>query len=150
MKGINAYLSVEEADEIISLRLRNMDELRIFWEVLDEDEKEAYLIRSTEQLDRLLIRGKKADTSQALMFPREGTSEVPDVVLTACAFNALGIMNDEIKEAAQKQVNIMSALGMILPQKTAATPDALQPKKLASKTAMHLMKPFLRGGFQIV
>ena len=149
MKGINAYLSVEEADEIISLRLRKMDELRIFWEVLDEDEKEAYLIRSTEQLDRLLIRGKKADTSQSLMFPREGTGEVPDVVLTACAFNALGIMNDEIKEAAQKQANIMSSLGMIPPQKTAA-PDALQPKKLASKTAMHLMKPYLRGGFQIV
>ena len=56
----NTYITIAEADEIIATHLDKYNGLRLFWEILDDEEKEQYLTRSIEQMDTLVYPGRKS------------------------------------------------------------------------------------------
>ena len=90
----NTYISITEADELIATHLDKYNGLRLFWEILDDEEKEQYLTRSIEQMETLIYPGKKSRPMQALTFPRAPSVEVPKDIKLAQAYNALGFLND--------------------------------------------------------
>lgn len=64
--GTNTYASVAEADAYFFSGYVGA----AAWEDAESDEKEAALITATRRIDRLTLRGMKADADQDLEFPR--------------------------------------------------------------------------------
>lgn len=159
--GIDTYVDVAKADETVRLLLRPYDEFRIFWSVLSDEEKKSYLMRSTQQIDSLAYPGRKSNPLQRLQFPRNCEKELSSAVLHAVVYNALGLMNEELKATAEKQMQTFKSLGVIknprLDQTSMraiataenATPAEVKKIPFASKTAYDLLKPYRRGGFSI-
>lgn len=158
--GIDTYVDVAKADEIVRLLLRPYDEFRVFWSVLSDEEKESYLLRSTQQIDALTYTGAKSNISQSLQFPRNREKELSQAVLNATVYNALGLMNEEIKSTAEKQMQVFKSLGVFknprldqTSQQAIATAENAVPAEvkipLASKTAYDLLRPYRRGSFAI-
>ncbi len=158
--GIDTYVDVAKADEIVRLLLRPYDEFRVFWSVLSDEEKESYLLRSTWQIDALTFTGAKRDLDQRLQFPRRGEKELSAAVINAVVYNALGLMNEDIKSTAEKQMQALKSFGVMknprldqTSQQSIATAENAAPVEikipLASKTAYNLLKPYRRGGFAI-
>jgi hypothetical protein len=158
--SVATYVTAAEADDYVRLLLRPYDQLKVFWDVLSEDEKTAYIIRSTEQIDSLIFTGRKTDCKQELQFPRNGERTVPQFVLKATVYNALGFMNNDIKSAADKQMQLFKSLGVIknlrldqTSMRAIATAENAAPEEvkipLESKSAYALLKPSMCGGFSI-
>ncbi len=158
--GIDTYVDVAKADEIVRLLLRTYDEFRVFWSVLSDEEKESYLFRSTQQIDVLTYTGAKSGCNQRLQFPRDHEKELSPAVQNAAVYNALGLMNEEIKATAEKQMQVFKSLGVFknprldqTSMRAIATAENAAPTEekipLASKTAYALLKPYRRGGFSI-
>lgn len=158
--GIDTYVDAAKADEIVRLLLRPYDEFRVFWSVLSDEEKESYLLRSTRQIDALTYTGAKSNGSQSLQFPRNREKELSQAVLDATMYNALGLMNEEIKSTAEKQMQVFKSLGVFknprldqTSQQAVATAENVAPAEvkipLASKRAYDLLKPYRRGSFAI-
>lgn len=158
--GIDTYVDVAKADEIVRLLLRPYDEFRVFWNVLSDEEKESYLLRSTQQIDALTYTGAKSSAGQRLQFPRNRESELSQAVVNAVIYNALGLMNEDLKSAAAKQMQVFKSMGVFknprldqTSQQAIATAENAAPAEiknpLASKTAYALLKPYRRGSFAI-
>lgn len=158
--GLDAYVDVAKADEIVRLLLRPYDEFRVFWSVLSDEEKESYLFRSTQQIDALTYTGAKSNYNQRLQFPRGHEKELSPAVQNAAVYNALGLMNEEIKSTAEKQMQVFKSLGVFknprldqTSMQAIATAENATPAEvkipLASKKAYELMKPYRRGSFAI-
>ena len=158
--GVDTYVDVAKADDFVRLLLRPYDELRVFWGVLSNEEKESYLLRSTQQIDALTFSGAKSNGNQRLQFPRNGARGLLQTVEKAAVYNALGLMNEEIKTTAEKQMQVFKSLGVFknprldqTSQQAIATAENAVPTEekipLASKTAYALLKPYRRGGFSI-
>lgn len=70
--GLNSFISVEEADNIINSNYLSTSDKRKYWEDLAQDDKEVLLIRASDILnseDWMWI-GKKEEEIQTLVFPR--------------------------------------------------------------------------------
>lgn len=158
--GVNSYISVEEADEIVRLLLRPYDELRVFWSVLDEGEKESYLMRSAQQIDTLVFTGRKSMIGQSMQFPRNAEMGVSDAVKQASVYNALGLMNADIKATADKQLQLFKSLGVFknlrldqTSMRAIATAENAAPEEvkipIASSAAYGILKKYMRGSFFI-
>ena len=158
--GIDTYVDVATADGFVRRMLRTYDEFRVFWSVLSDEEKESYLLRSTQQIDALTFTGAKSDREQRLQFPRNSERELSQAVISAAVYNALGLMNDEIKSTAEKQMQVFKSLGVFknprldqTSMRAIATAENAAPTEvkipLASKKAYELLKPYRRGGFAI-
>lgn len=158
--GKDTYVSVEEADELVRLLLRTYDEFRIFWEALSEEEKQGYLMRSTQQIDTLVYTGRKHDLWQPLQFPRNGECKVPDTVKRATVYNALGLMNNDIKSTSDKQMQMFKSLGVFknlrldqTSMRAIATAENAAPIEvkipIASATAYDLLRKYRYGCFNI-
>jgi hypothetical protein len=156
----NAYVTAAEADKLVRLLLRPYDEFRVFWEVLDDEEKDVYLLRSTEQIDALTFVGRKTVHNQENQFPRDGAKTVPQAVMKAVVYNALGFMNSQLKAESAKQIQLLKSLGVVknlrldaTSVKTVATAESIEqaePKiPLESKIAYNLLKPYRYGGFSL-
>ena len=153
ISGIDIYISVAKADETVRQLFGTYDELRVFWSVLPDEEKESYLWRSTQQIDSLAYAGGKSQSAQRLQFPRNGERELSQRVINAVVYNALGLMNEEIKATAIKQKQIFKSLGafqnIMFDQLSETVLTTGNKIPLASKTAYELLKPYRRGGFSI-
>ncbi|MDE6441208.1 MAG: hypothetical protein K2L12_00460 [Clostridia bacterium] len=158
--GIDTYVDVAKADEIVRLLLRPYDEFRVFWSVLSFEEKEGYILRSTQQIEALTYTGAKSDCNQRLQFPRNREKELSQAVQNAAVYNALGLMNEEIKSTAEKQMQVFKSLGVFknprldqTSMRAIATAENAAPAEvkipLASKKAYELLKPYRRGSFAI-
>ena len=158
--GIDTYVDVAKADEIVRLLLRPYDEFRVFWSVLSDEEKKSYLLRSTQQIDALTYTGAKSNYNQRLQFPRNSERELSQAVQNAAVYNALGLMNEEIKSTAEKQMQVFKSLGVFknprldqTSMRAIATAENATPAEvkipLASKRAYELLKPYRRGSFAI-
>lgn len=158
--GIDTYVGVAKADETVRLLLRPYDEFRVFWNALLDEEKEGYLLRSTQQIDTLVYTGAKSSAGQRLQFPRNRESELSQAVVNAVIYNALGLMNEDLKSAAAKQMQVFKSMGVFknprldqTSQQAIATAENAAPAEiknpLASKTAYALLKPYRRGSFAI-
>ena len=148
----NTYVTVTEADEIVRERFSRYDGLRIFWEVLDEDEKESYLIRAAEQIDSLAYPSRKTYPTQGMAFPRVPEQVVSSKVKLAQVYNALGFLNAEIEQSAKAHQDIYERMGVVFkPQVSPETGFAPLPDKLplASAKACETLKLYRMGGFRM-
>lgn len=69
--GINSYITIDEANDIISSLISN-NTLVELWNSLDDKDKEAVIVNSTEKYDnnKMEYIGIKKEKNQNLQFPR--------------------------------------------------------------------------------
>ena len=86
IKGENTYMSVEEADALISDVYFEDDPEYKYWESLDELNKQKLIVRGTSEIEKLHFIGYKVNAPFKLNWPRfiDGeTVEIPRDVLIA-------------------------------------------------------------------
>lgn len=151
----NTYITIVEADELIAMHLDKYNGLRLFWEILDDEEKEQYLTRSIEQMETLVYPGRKSRPMQPLTFPRAPSVEVPKEIKLAQAYNALGFLNADMKEAGEETQKLYARFGVHLGvmgvSDGAILGETLTVKQvnLASKRAAQIVNKYIRGGFRM-
>lgn len=69
-KNINSYVTVEEADKLITEMYSNDDSLANYWLYSEQDDKEDLLLRSMDEIESCILQGRKASFNQPLQFPR--------------------------------------------------------------------------------
>ena len=151
----NTYITIAEADELIAAHLDKYNGLRLFWEILDDDEKEQYLLRGVEEIELLPFPGRKSRVMQPLAFPRAPMVEVSNDIKLAQAYNALGMLNADLKAANEEVKKIYARFGVVLAN-TGAEMGAISNEmprvkqlSLASKKAANLAQKYVRGGFRM-
>lgn len=72
--GTNAYLTVSEADGYFANRLYSDA-----WTNATADQKAQALIMASRRIDRLTLRGRKADINQTMKFPRAIYTNSPSI-----------------------------------------------------------------------
>lgn len=151
----NSYITVAEADELIAMYLDKYNGLRLFWEILDEEEKEQYLTRSIEQMETLVYPGRKSRPMQPLAFPRAPSVQVPKEIKLAQAYNALGFLNADIKEAGEESQKLYARFGVHLGVVESSggavfgEPLVVRQVSLESKKAAQIVNKYVRGGFRM-
>ena len=68
--GVDSYISLEDAEAHVTSMYTKGNKLYDSWMALSDEDKEAWLRRSTRALDRLKYQGEKKNYSQRLQFPR--------------------------------------------------------------------------------
>jgi hypothetical protein len=70
--GIDSYIEIDDADQIVKKLFISNQEQRIFWNELSDNDKETILISVTSQFDNddMWYVGVKANKNQSLQFPR--------------------------------------------------------------------------------
>jgi hypothetical protein len=99
-QSANSYISVAEADEILSQRVG----VGTVWSDLSPEEKQAALITATRRLEQEEYEGSKTTYAQALQFPRYevydrdqivyASDAIPQPLNLACAELALLLIRD--------------------------------------------------------
>ena len=74
--GVNSYVTLEEANQIVADTFISTNELAIAWGNLSDNDKSAVLNKSRQSIDNLKLDGRRATTSQRLEFPRVRNSIV--------------------------------------------------------------------------
>ena len=103
---MTAYCTVEEADVYFSTRLYSNSCISATCA-----EKAAALTHATRTIDRLLLKGRKTDSTQSLAFPRYPSTEIPAVVKHACCEEALALLehgNSQRRKLQQQGVQSFS------------------------------------------
>lgn len=108
--GVNSYLTVEEADILVSNNLDDDSEDSLEWNKLSTDSKEKLLIKGTRLADKLPYLGVKYNPSSKLNWPRMinlNKKECPDDV-------KLGLICQMIKDRrnSSKQELKLQELGV--------------------------------------
>lgn len=158
--NINTYVTVEEANEYIKQCYPELDNLAVTWSVLSDHDKEAYLISSASDIDKLFIMGRKLDKNQSMAFPRRECykeRQVPYEVKEAQIENALGLLNEKLSARSDEQMIILNSLGAIKNLKynkremgevglgATLTGGDTHNRLLASDYAIKLLKPWIGG-----
>lgn len=68
--GVDSYVTLEEAEEIISGSLLSTDEANKSWQGLSDSDKEVLLRTSCRDIDNLKFSGRRKNLGQRLEFPR--------------------------------------------------------------------------------
>lgn len=157
--GTDTYVTVSESDEYIGNYRRELDPLRVHWSVLTDSEKELYLRKSCQQIERVMFVGRKFYVEQKLAFPRRKNGfgyvpcnplyrylwdeyVVPEEVKAAQIENALGIIKSEY--AARRSPTVLRAAGVIPEQ--AETAEKASPSPLSSEAAALLLSGWTGAG----
>ena len=139
--GENSYIDIEGADEYFAGRLHAER-----WGETSDADKEIALRQATKEIDRQLLKGRKATDTQELAFPRYPDTEVPEAVKEACCEIALALLergNSQRRKLQQEGVQSLSLGNM---SETYA-PGA--GRGLISQEAKELLRPWLLGGVNI-
>jgi len=140
--GIESYVTVEEANEYFAGRLHAES-----WGETSDADKEKALKQATKEIDRQLLKGRKATDTQELAFPRYPDTEVPEAVKEACCEIALALLergNSQRRKLQQEGVQSFSLGNM----SETYTPGA--GRGLLSQEAKELLRPWLLGGVNII
>ena len=138
---MQSYCTIEYADQYFKNRLHAES-----WGETSEADKEKALRQATKTIDRQPLRGRKAETGQALAFPRYPDTEIPEVVKEACCEEALAMLergNSQRRKLQQEGVQSFSLGNM------SETFAAGAGKGLLSQEAKELLRPWLLGGVNI-
>jgi len=68
--GTDTYISLADADTYVADNYVSTDTTYTTWDNLTDANKEIYLKKATKKLDRQILRGTKAVSTQTLEFPR--------------------------------------------------------------------------------
>lgn len=154
--GTNSYVTLEEADSLITDTKRAYHPLRVAWTALDSNEKSQLLSRSAKELDTLNFIGRKFNFTQRMAFPRirsgatpfilshnplyvmhnEDASQIPEVVKQAQVENALALLQERIKKSSN--LTFLQELGV-------AVPDTERKGSIASVYAEQLLQGWIGG-----
>ena len=138
---ITAYVTTEEAEAYFANRLH-----ADVWTEAGDAEKTAALTMATRAIDRLQLKGRKADPDQALAFPRYPDTEVPEAVKEACCEEALALLergNSQRRKLQQEGVQSFTLGNM---SETYAPGGG---RGLLSQEAKELLRPWLIGAVMI-
>jgi hypothetical protein len=138
-----AYVTIEEAAAYFNDRL-HVDP----WTEAGNSDKQAALSMATRAIDRLLLKGWKANPDQALAFPRYPDANVPTAVKDACCEVALTLLEQggDNKRRRLQQEGVQSfTLGSM---SETYVPGA--GRGLISQEAKELLRPWLLGGVNII
>lgn len=139
--GENSYVDIAEANEYFSGRLHAER-----WSETSEADKEIALRQATKEIDRQLLKGRKATDTQELAFPRYPDEEVPETVKEACCEIALALLergNSQRRKLQQEGVQSFS-LGNMSESYAPGTGCGL-----ISQEAKELLRPWLLGAVMI-
>lgn len=153
--GVNSYITIEGANDIVKKHLDKYNGLRSFWEILEDEEKEMYLIRAVEEMETVSFVGRKYRPTQALQFPRAPFEEVPYEIKLAQVYNALGCLNNDIKDLASETNKLYARYGVYIGENTdkngAISNDTHNSRHivLSSTKATKIAKKYARGAFRM-
>jgi hypothetical protein len=136
-----SYCTIEYADEYFKNRLHAER-----WGETSDADKEKALRQATKEIDRQLLKGRKATDAQELAFPRYPDTEVPEAVKEACCEIALALLergNSQRHKLQQEGVQSFTLGNM---SETYA-PGA--GRGLLSQEAKELLRPWLLGSVNI-
>lgn len=74
--GVDSYVSLEEANVLVSNYFVSTNSVRVKWESLSDSDKEALLRHSCRSINNLKFNGRRVKTGQRLEFPRVRESAV--------------------------------------------------------------------------
>jgi len=140
--GENSYIDIDGADEYFAGRLHAER-----WGETSDADKEKALRQATKEIDRQLLKGRKATDAQELAFPRYPDTEIPEAVKEACCEIALALLekgNSQRRKLQQEGVQSFSLGNM----SETYTPGA--GRGLLSQEAKELLRPWLLGGVNII
>lgn len=143
--GVDTYITVAEADAIITSRMVSADSRRKAWEALSIADKEVYLRHALDHIDSLPLQGRKRDSGQPLQFPRHTHGAVPDDVKAAQALEAAASVG---KLAAIEKRAELRAMGVTSwsAGKISETYGAVPANGFLNPAAGRLMRRYLLGG----
>ena len=153
-----SYVDVAYADEYVNTHFLSVDERRLNWEVLDNNDKEVLLQRSFEAIERLPFVGRKTNPDQPNAFPRYPFEEVPEAVKYAQVENAITLSDSSASEDAafyEKlwQYGVESYSIGNLSERTSSGAwgrnVTASSSGVISAKAINLLKPFLNGSYNI-
>ncbi len=138
---MQSYCTIEYANEYFAGRLHAER-----WGETSDADKEKALRQATKEIDRQLLKGRKATDTQELAFPRHPDTEVPEAVKEACCEIALALLergNSQRRKLQQEGVQSFSLGNM------SETYAAGAGKGLLSQEAKELLRPWLIGTVMI-
>lgn len=153
-----SYVDVAYADEYVNTHFLSVDERRLNWEVLDNNDKEVLLQRSFEAIECLPFVGRKNNPDQPNAFPRYPFEEVPEAVKYAQVENAITLSDSSASEDAafyEKlwQYGVESYSIGNLSERTSSGAwgrnVTTSSSGVISAKAINLLKPFLNGSYNI-
>ena len=106
-------------------------------------------------METLIYPGRKSRPMQSLSFPRAPSVEVPKEIKLAQAYNALGFLNADMKEAGEESQKLYARFGVHLGIVGASDGSILNETpvvkqlNLASKKATQIVNKYVRGGFRM-
>ena len=110
---------------------------------------------SIEEMEVLVYPGRKTSHMQPLTFPRAPSVEVPKEIKMAQAYNALGFLNLDMKEAGKETQKLYARFGVNFWAVDATNGVILNETQgvngftLASKKATQIANKYVRGGFRM-
>lgn len=153
-----SYVDVAYADEYVNTHFLSVDERRLNWEALDNNDKEVLLQRSFEAIECLPFVGRKTNPDQPNAFPRYPFEEVPEAVKYAQVENAITLSDSSASEDAafyEKlwQYGVESYSIGNLSERTSSGAwgrnVTASSSGVISAKAINLLKPFLNGSYNI-
>jgi hypothetical protein len=131
--NVDTYVLPEDSDFFLAEVLPPSDALRVTWEVLEPEEKAAYLSAALRRLENLQFTGDKAYYYQPLKFPRIARGIPPDFtnapieVKRAQVTWAAEIVREELYEK-RRNTEACIALGFLTDAGTATggTPESVK------------------------
>lgn len=151
------YVTLEEANQYVSTHYMSVDELRVGWEALSDEDRSALLTRSFQVLELLPFAGRKFDPKQANAFPRWPQQEVPTAIKWAQIENALA-KSDTSNEEDTKFYERLWMYGVEsysignLSERTSTgsySANGAQATGITSAIADRLLRPYLGGGYRM-
>ena len=139
---MQSYCTIEYANEYFAGRLHAES-----WGETSDADKEKALRQATKQIDRQLLKGRKATDTQELAFPRYPDTEVPEAVKEACCEIALALLergNSQRHKLQQEGVQSFSLGNMSETYAPGAGSGLISPE------AKELLRPWLLGGVNII
>lgn len=112
--GQNSYMTVAEADLIVSSRFMSISKERKLWDSLSEEDKDILIVSTTEKYDNntMMYKGVKKDTEQALQFPRVINNkevECPEAIKAGLIMQCIkDLIADSSEEESLKNMGVKS------------------------------------------
>lgn len=144
--GINSYITVEEALEILM-----GSKLYDRFAALSDEGKEYQLKQAAQRMEQLPFTGRKKSIMQYMSFPRKGQDDVPYQIRAAQALEAAAPLDSqaESRRTLQSQGVTSVTVGQVS-ESYGNKNNAQKLLGLFSEEAFTLIRRYLAGSFPIV
>lgn len=142
--GIDSYVTLDEADEIVRLTSDN-SQLRDNWFNLADSDKERKLRNACYRIDSLRLSSYKHNLSQELQFPRGTDSTVPERVKQAQVLEAMQSLDTAAARRRELQDQGVKSVSIGNTSESYSDGSLASYGTLTSREAYTLLKPYLLG-----